>query len=123
MELLDCTEEDLKIYIREWNLKLTAWGSAWPEDICKIEIDGEIVALIEYSNGMYEEDSLHIHNFEVFNKGKGIGSKIIEEITKNLEGAKLYLYSNSKESTSFWQKCNFEFYDDGTGTPILCYSE
>lgn len=125
MQASDCTEEELKIYKEKYNLTLTTWNIAGVKDIRKVEIDGEAVALIEFSNSTFEENSVEIHNFEVFNKGKGIGTKIIKKLIKELEGEgiKLSLYSYSKESTSFWKKCNFEVYDDGTGTPILCYSE
>ncbi|MGG4512145.1 GNAT family N-acetyltransferase [Heyndrickxia sporothermodurans] len=123
MRLLDCTKEELKIYKEKFDLKLGTWDMAEPEDISMIEIDGEIVALIEFSNGMYGENSVQIDNFEVFNKGRGIGSKIVEELTKDLDGAKVYLYPYSKKSDAFWKKCKFEVFDDGTGTPILCYQE
>lgn len=123
MQLIDCTEEELKIFLKDHNLTLTTWGMAEPEDISKIEMNGQIVALIEFSKGMYGEKSIHINNFEVFNKGEGIGSKIIEELTKDLNGTEIYLYPYSKKSDAFWKKHKFRCIVDGTGTPILQYTE
>ncbi|KXY73131.1 GNAT family N-acetyltransferase [Bacillus sp. FSL W7-1294] len=123
MELLDCTEEELKIYNKEFGLTLNTWRMAEPEDIYMIKIDGEIVALIEFSKGMYGEKSIQIDNFEVFNKGKGIGSKIVKELTKDLDGLEIYLYPSSNKSEAFWKKHKFEGIDDGTETIILRYSD
>ncbi|MEH7503867.1 GNAT family N-acetyltransferase [Neobacillus drentensis] len=126
MELLECTKEEFEFY-KEKFLTLTTWNPNFEIEseiiLNKIEVDGEIVALIEYSKAMYGELNIHIDNFEVFEKGKGIGSKIIDELKKDLNGAEIYLYSYSPESDAFWKKHKFKDINDGTGLGILRYSE
>ncbi|WP_103109472.1 hypothetical protein [Brevibacillus reuszeri] len=47
--------------------------------------------------------------FEVLEKGKGYGRKIIEELLNNqLPGCTVYLIPNNKESATFWEKLKFK---------------
>jgi len=73
MELVECMKDELP----RLNLELN-WSMA--VKIFKIEINGKIVGLIDYSEGMYEKNSIHIDNFEVLEKGNGIGSSIARGI-------------------------------------------
>ncbi|WP_179031561.1 GNAT family N-acetyltransferase [Paenibacillus kribbensis] len=86
-----------------------------------MEIYGEIVGLIDLSSGMYGKNSLQIDNFEVFEKGKGIGSNIIDKVLKQCQKNDIYLYVNSKKSKAFWESHKFKAINDGTGTEIHRY--
>lgn len=121
MEFLECTEDQIKAFKKSKNLTLS-WVIT--DGAYKVEINGEIVALIDYSRGgMFGKNTIEIDNFEVFKKGQGIGSKIIAEITKDLEGNKIYLYAHSEKSKRFWEKHGFKSINDGTGTEVMCFSE
>ncbi|MCP1161361.1 GNAT family N-acetyltransferase [Bacillus infantis] len=126
MELLECTKEEFDYY-KETFLTLSTWNPIFEFEslsiLKKIEVNGEIVALLEFSGSMYGEHSIEIDNFEVFEKGKGIGSKVVDGIKEYFTGYELYLYSSSPESDAFWKKHGFKSLDDGTGTGILRFSK
>lgn len=42
---------------------------------------------------MFGENSIEIFKFEVFEKGKGIGSEIITEVLKKSKDKEIYLYA------------------------------
>jgi N-acetylglutamate synthase-like GNAT family acetyltransferase len=111
MKYILCENDELATYKEQYKLELD-WENA--TDVFKLEIDGEIVGLIEYAEG-FEKDSIHIHSFEVLEKGKGIGGKIIGEIINDAGGYPIYLYANGKKSQAFWEKHHFKSLDDGSG--------
>jgi hypothetical protein len=116
MEFIECTNDDFIKFYKEKSLTLSTWdltktGLDFPSEsdmaLYKITLYDDVVALIELSKGMHE-NSILIHNFEVFEKGKGRGSMIINKLKKELKGITIYLYSSSSESYSFWKKHDFE---------------
>jgi len=121
MKILNvCTEEEI-LDFKENNKLQLSWRMSMPEDVFKVELDGAVVGLIEFSESMYDDGGAHINNFEVFEKGKGLGSLIINMFLGSWDKGPLYLYVNSEESKTFWEKHSFAAYDDGTGTPIHRY--
>ncbi|WP_313893760.1 GNAT family N-acetyltransferase [Psychrobacillus sp.] len=120
MKFLECTDEKSNDLKETYNLTL-AWEMV--VEPCMVEIDDEIVALIDMSQGgMFGENSIEIYKFEVFEKGKGIGSKIITEVLKKSKGKEVYLYAEDRKSKSFWEKHGFEAIDDGSGTKVMQFS-
>lgn len=122
MEFIECTRDEVKEFNYLKGLKLS-WDfvSANPN---KIEIDGEVVALIDYSiGGSYGEDSLEIDSFEVFEKGKGIGSEIIKEFLEACENRTVALYPENIRCKKFWIKHRFEIVDEGGGVERLVYNK
>ena len=90
----------------------------------KIEIDGIGVALIDYSiGGTYGEDSLEIDSFEVFEKGKGMGSEIIKEILKDCENRTVALYPENKRCMKFWKNHGFEIVEEDGDVKRLVYNK
>ncbi|RLQ93614.1 GNAT family N-acetyltransferase [Falsibacillus albus] len=129
MKFLDCNKEDFETYekfltLNTWAMTKSFFDFTAPEDgkkiiIQKIKVESEVVALIEYSKGTYDENSLCIDNFEVFHKGNGIGSEILDFIKKETRGSVIELYASTKRADSFWKKHGFEEDNDGSGTIIL----
>ena len=90
MEFLECTKEEFETY-KEKFLTLKTWQPTFEYEseiiLNKIEIDGEVVALIEYSKAMYGDDNIQIdrdrgtgpltHNPLLFSKKKTESSRKI----------------------------------------------
>ena len=112
-----CTYEELSVFQEKYKLTLNWEISVNP---MKVENNSRIVGLIDCSFGeLYGEKSIEINNFEVFEKGKNIGSEIVVEFLKETKNYEIYLYPYSKKSEAFWKKHGFAVMDDGTGTKIL----
>ncbi|MDC0764246.1 GNAT family N-acetyltransferase [Brevibacillus sp. AG] len=117
----NCTNDELVSFIKKYDLELNwDWAinisdcSCIVEDVYKVEDNGEIIGLIDFSfKTIFGSDSIQIENFEVFEKGKGIGSKIINALIDQLPGVHIYLYVNDERSKSFWEKHKF-MNDPGT---------
>lgn len=120
MRLIDCSEDEVKELKNQFDLTLN-----WHIVVCpkKIVVGEETVGLIDFSEGMFGENSLDIDSFEVFEKRSGIGSEIIQKLLKIYPKKDFYLYPDSQESKVFWEKNNFKTIGDGTGeTEIYYYS-
>lgn len=111
MKLLECTDAEINNFKIEKELKLSWEMSPNPH---KIEIQGEIVALISISKGVvYGPNSIEIDNFEVFDKDRGTGSKIISEILKVTKNQTVSLYPDNKRCINFWLKHGFKMENEG----------
>lgn len=85
-----------------------------------IKEHNNIVAFIELSIYTDEKDSVRIELFEVVDKGKGTGSRIIDYIKNNVlntEITKLCCEPKNCRAASFFVKNGFKNYGD-----IYCYS-
>ncbi|MEK4566437.1 GNAT family N-acetyltransferase [Alkalihalobacillus sp. FSL R5-0424] len=117
MKLLSCTEKEALSLKISKQLTLSWRMSINP---MKVELNGEIVALIDCSfGGIYGEDSLEIDNFEVFEKGRGIGSKIIKEILNEPGIQIISLYYCSPKSKKFWQAHGFKIVCEGEAERLV----
>lgn len=120
MEFIKCTHDEVSDFKKHYGLKLS-WACDYPY---KIEIDGIVVALIDYSiGGPFGEDSLEIESFEVFEKGKGFGSEIIKEILKEFENRAVALYPENKRCMKFWKYHGFEIVDEGGDVEKLVFNK
>ena len=120
MKFIECSHDEVKVFKNSKGLKL-GWDilSVHPR---KVEIDGRIVALIDYSiGGCYGENSVEIDSFEVFEKGQGIGSEIITEFLKACGNRTVSLYPDNEECKKFWLKHGFEIEYEGADVERLVY--
>lgn len=60
-----------------------------------------------------EKGFFHILMLEVFEKGRGYGKKIVQELQNCSEIEKLELNPSNKDSYNFWIKMGFKLLDDG----------
>ena len=60
-----------------------------------------------------EKVFFHILMLEVFEKGRGYGKKIVQELQNCSEIEKLELNPSNKDSYNFWIKMGFKLLDDG----------
>lgn len=118
MKFIEITDMDAKRYKEKHGLTLL-WAMA--VNPFKIKYKNKIVGLIDISIGMYGDKSVQIDNFEIFDKGKGIGSKVIDAIIKEFCGQDIYAYAYDEKSRQFWEMKDFVVVDDNTGTPIHCH--
>lgn len=119
MKLLKCTDEEINNFKIEKNLKLSWEMSPNPY---KIELGGEIVALISISKGgEYGPNSIEIDNFEVFNKDRGTGSIIIRKILSQTKNQTVSLYPDNKRCINFWLSHGFKMENEGGGVIRLIF--
>lgn len=119
IELIPCSEMTLNKYKVTHNLELN-W--LMPINVFKVKCCRRYIGLIDFSHtGMFNEKSWEIHNFEVFKKGKGHGTKMLEALIKELPGQTLYLYAIDIPSKLFWEKSGFITKGDGTRTTSIHY--
>ncbi|KQY90943.1 hypothetical protein ASD24_24410 [Paenibacillus sp. Root52] len=114
------SEETLQIYKERYTLTLP-WKYVG-KMIHLIEMGDQDIGLIDISEGMYGDKSIHIDNFEVFDKSKGHGTASIQAVIEELKGNSLYLYATNTENKRFWERNGFLPMDDGTGTIIHCFT-
>lgn len=120
MKFIKCTNDEASELKIEKGLKLSWEMSPKP---FKVEIKGEIVALISISQGgEYGPDSIEIDCFEVFEKGEGTGSKIITEVLNTFKKQTISLYPDNKRCMNFWLKHGFKIEHEGEGVIRLVYS-
>lgn len=100
-DMEECTAEEVAEYKEKYNLKHIKYNDYYHT----ISINGISRALISIGR-IEDEDAYIIDEFEVFEKGKGYGTKIIN----NLKEEKLMLYpiDSAKE---FWIKNGFDRVD------------
>jgi len=99
----ECSKEE---FDKHANMLETYWLENDYTDIYKFCMDNKIVALIKME--IHEKDfNIDIFNFEVFNKGQGIGTVAIKMIINEYPLYKISLNANDKESEIFWKKCGF----------------
>jgi len=60
-----------------------------------------------------EKGFFHILMLEVFEKGRGYGKKVVQDLQNCPEIEKLELNSNDNASYNFWIKMGFKLLDDG----------
>jgi hypothetical protein len=121
MKLIHCTDDEVKV-IKNLKGLILSWGI--PVNPKKVEIDGEIVALIDFSfGGIYGDDSIEIDNFEVIEKGKGIGSKIIVDFLNICENRIVSLYPDNERCKKFWLEYGFEIEYEGGDVERLVYKK
>lgn len=121
LSINECPYDKLKILIIKHSLELSWEMSLNP---CEIINDGELVALIDIDfDGIFGNQTLEIHNFEVIEKNNGIGKSIIKKIIDEAEDEQreIYLYANGLRSRRFWLELGFVARNDGTGTEVLMY--
>lgn len=107
-----CTEEETLEFVEKYSLEQN-WSGARPK---KIRINGEVVALMEFEEG---ENEIEIITYEVFEKGKGFGTRIIKELMEDLsEATYLRLYAYDERSKSFWEKCGLVPVPQSNGTEV-----
>lgn len=102
VELKECTEEKIKKYKEIYNLKEILFNHGYDE----VLIDGIPRALISYSEfNVFKEwkDVVSIEVFEVFEKGKGYGSIIIDAFKEY----KIHIIP-SETAINFWEKHGFK---------------
>lgn len=119
MKFTICSEEEIEQYKILHNLQL-GWDilSEYPQ---KIEIDGEVVAIIDCSiGGIFGKDSLEIDSFEVFEKGKGIGREIISALL-NEELQLITLLPANDLCKKFWLDLGFTVELEMGGVERLVY--
>lgn len=87
----------------------------------RVLLNGKTVALLAID---YEYEELNgcimIENFEVFEKGIGIGTMIIEELLDVHKGRKFCLYSEPA-AERFWRSMGFILGNDEEGTDMYYY--
>ena len=85
------------------------------ENTITILQNDKIVAFLDCSNRMDRDVYiLSIDLFEVFDPGKGIGSKIIKEIQQCEEVTCIEVIPYSPRSIHFWEKMGLKFIDNET---------
>jgi hypothetical protein len=104
-ELTPCTYLDIKELKSRYDIEFVPFDSNYDElfKIKSIEAN-DFVGLIK--RHISPENYFYITWFEVFNKGKGYGKQIIEDLQKklNYEGIKC---NPGDDVIEFWMKCKF----------------
>jgi hypothetical protein len=119
MKFINCNDDKVKEFKKSRNLTLS-WGIPVKPKI--VEINDEVVALIDFSfGGVYGDDSIEIDNFEVFEKGKGIGSIIISDFIKMHANSTISLYPENEKCKKFWLKHGFKIEYEGKEVERLVY--
>ena len=103
----DIKEIDLVLYRKEEN-KIY---SPTKEKTITILLDDKPIGLIDIEG--IEKGFFHIFMLEVFEKGKGYGKKIVQELQNCPEIEKLELNPSDNASYNFWIKMGFKLLDDG----------
>lgn len=103
----DIKEIDLILYKKEED-KIY---SPTKENTMTIILDDKAIGLIDLE--VIKEGFFHIYMFEVFEKGRGYGKKIVQELQNCSEIEKLELNPNDNASYNFWIKMGFKLLDDG----------
>ncbi|MFP7442500.1 hypothetical protein SFC50_02235 [Bacillus infantis] len=119
MKFIDCTDEQVKELKESKNLTLS-WRI--PVEPKVVEMNGEVVALIDFSfGGVYGPDSIEIDNFEVFEKGETTGSKIISALKEMYKNKIISLYPDNERCKKFWLEHGFVIENEGAGVERLVY--
>lgn len=103
----DIKEIDLVLYRKEEN-KIY---SPTKEKTITILLDDKPIGLIDIEG--IEKGFFHIFMLEVFEKGKGYGKKIVQELQNCPEIEKLELNPSDNASYNFWVKMGFVLLNDG----------
>lgn len=119
MEFIECSQNELKQLIQQHKLDQN-WGMAinnidpliedpLADGVYKIVLEGKVIGLIDLVPDMYGPDIIVIDLFEVIEKGKGYGRKIIEKfLNEEVPGCSVFLLPDSEGSAAFWKKLNFK---------------
>ena len=81
------------------------------ENTMTILLDNKPIGLIDLE--AIEKGFFHILMLEVFEKGRGYGKKIVQELQNCSEIEKLELNPNGNTSYNFWVKMGFVLLNDG----------
>lgn len=108
MKEIMCNNKELIDIVKQYNLILD-WNGA---EAYKIVDGNDIIAVIEY-DFISDINAYYIYNFEVINKGCGIGTKYIDFLKKK---GKFELNYKDEKSKSFWLKNGFKVIDEYNGT-------